>query len=457
MPDQAVRLPRLRRRWQWQPRHPAQLVAIGFAAAIAIGTALLLLPIAKAGAGGAAFREALFTATSAVCVTGLTVVDTATYWSGFGQVVILVLIQVGGLGIMTFAAFVVLFAAGRLGMRTQITVAAESKNLGIGGVKSVILGVLRITVVTESVIAAILTVRFVVGYGKSPLEALWLGVFHSVSAFNNAGFALFSDNLMGFAGDGWVLLPLSVAVIIGGLGFPVIFEFLQRLRKPARWSLHSRVVLVVYIGLVVAGTVFIALMEWRNPRTLGPMSVGEGALNAFVASVMTRTAGFNAIDIAGLDPGTWLGMDALMFIGGGSAGTAGGIKVTTFAVLLFVVLAEARGDTDVTVFKRRLPASMQRQALTIAILAAMAVAVSTLVLVTMTRFSLDTVLFEVVSAFATVGLSAGITDDLPAAGQFLLAALMFIGRLGPAVLASALVLRTSRRLFEPPKERIIIG
>ncbi|MBP2374578.1 potassium uptake TrkH family protein [Paeniglutamicibacter psychrophenolicus] len=439
------------------PRHPAQAIALGFGLAVAVGTAILMLPMAKTGPGGAGFLEALFTATSAVCVTGLAVVDTATYWTRFGQVVILVLIQLGGFGIMSFASLLGVLMARRLGLRSRIQAAAETKSAGFGDVRSVLLGVLRITAGTELVVAVLLTLRFAVGLGNPWAHSIWLGFFHSISAFNNAGFALFSDNLMGFVGDPWICLPIAAAIIIGGLGFPVLFELRRHYRRPLHWTMNTKLVLGGTVTLLAGGTAFICALEWTNPKTLGVLSTADKLLAGFFQSVMTRTAGFNSLDFGQMDPATWLGMDILMFIGGGPAGTAGGLKITTFAVLFFILLTEIQGGAAVNVFGKRLSRSVHRQAITIVLLAVALVIGSTMALMLMTDIGLDRLLFETISAFATVGLSTGITASLPPAGQLLLVFLMFIGRLGPVTLASALALRARPVMYEFPKERPLIG
>ena len=428
-----------------------------FAVAVAVGTGLLMLPIAREGPGSAPLLTALFTATSAVCVTGLIVVDTPVYWSAFGQVVILAMIQVGGFGIMTLASLVGLLISRRLGLRTRLIAAAETKHVGLGDVSRVVVGVIKASLLFEALTAALLTARFALGYDEGFARAIELGVFHAVSAFNNAGFALFSDNLIGFAADPWICLPIAAAVIFGGIGFPVLFELRQRLLRPRRWSLHTKLTIGMTVVLLISSTVFLGLAEWGNPRTLGQLEPGDRFLSAFFNATMLRTAGFNSLDPGQLHSGTLLGSDVLMFIGGGSAGTAGGIKVTTFVLLLFVIWAEVRGDAEVTVLDRRIEPRVWRQALSVALFSVAAVVISTFVLVHLTEFSFDAVLYETVSAFATVGLSTGITASLPPAGQLLLTALMFIGRLGPISLVSALALRERHRLYHMPEGRPLIG
>lgn len=445
------------RRRALQIRHPAQLIVLGFAGVIALGTLLLSLPVAKQGVGSASLVEALFTATSAVCVTGHVVVDTPTYWSTFGELVILALIQIGGFGIMTMASLLILLTTRRIGLRTRMTAAAETKNLGIGDVRNVLLGVAAISLIFELLTATILTTRLSITYDEPFGDAAYLGIFHAISSFNNAGFSLYSDSLVGFTTDALVILPIAIAVIVGGIGFPVILEVRRELRHPRRWSLHTKLTLTWTAVFLVGGTAFMLASEWRNDATLGPLDLGGKLLAGFFVAVMPRTAGFNSVDVSQMNEGTWLGTDVLMFIGGGSAGTAGGIKVATFALLLYVIYAEIRGDQTVHIYDRRVDPRVHRQALTIALLAVALVVTSTLILLQMTQIQLDRVLFEVVSAFGTVGLSTGITADLPSGGHILLTILMFIGRLGPITLASALAIRQRERLYELPEGRPIIG
>lgn len=438
-------------------RHPGQVVVVGFALAIAVGTLLLMLPVSRSGEGHAPFMVALFTATSAVCVTGLIVVDTPTYWTGFGEAVILGLIQIGGFGIMTLASLLGLLVSRKMGLRSRLTAAAETKSIGIGDVRAVLVGVFKVTLLFEAVTAVLLTARFLLGYDLPPLEAAYHGVFHAVSAFNNAGFALYSDNLMGFVADPWICLPIAVAVIFGGLGFPVLFELRRHLRRPHGWSLHTKLTVTMTAVLLVGGSLFITATEWSNPGTLGALDPAGRVLAGFFQAVVPRTAGFNSLDYAEMQDGTLLGTMILMFIGGGSASTAGGIKVTTFVVLFFVIWAEVRGESEVNAFDRRIGSRVHRQALTVALLGVAAVVGTTLLIMGFTQIPLIHVLFEVTSAFATVGLSTGITADLPGAAHLLLVLVMFLGRVGPVTLVSAIALRERQRLYKLPEGRPIIG
>lgn len=436
--------------------HPAQAVVVGFGTAIAIGTILLLLPFSAAGRS-ATFVEALFTATSAVCVTGLTTVDTETFWSPFGHVVILLLIQVGGLGIMIFAALIGLILARKFSVRSRLNTAAEAKTLGLDDVRGVVRGIVLVSLGIEVATFVLLFVRFLTGYGYSIGEAAWSGLFHAVSAFNNAGFSLYSDNLIRFAEDPFVCLPIAAAIILGGLGFPVLFQLRREFRHPLHWSMNTKLVLWGTAILLVGGTVYITILEWNNPNTLERLSPFGRILAGFFQSVQTRTAGFNSVDISGMREETWLGMDVMMFIGGGPAGTAGGIKVTTFAVLFFIMMTELRGEGATNIFGKRLSRAVHRQAITVVLIAVPAVVGGTVVLMLLTGESLDRVLFECISAFATVGLSTGITGELPDSADIVLAILMFLGRLGPLTLGSAIALRERRILYEFPKERPAIG
>ncbi|HKH07370.1 MAG TPA: TrkH family potassium uptake protein [Agromyces sp.] len=437
--------------------HPAQAVVVGFGLVILVGTLLLLLPISTKSGESPSIVDALFTATSAVCVTGLTVVDTPVFWSPFGQVVILLLIQLGGLGIMIFASLVGLVLARKLSVRSRLNTAAEAKAVGLDDIRGLVRGIVLISATIEAATFVLLFTRFLFGYGYPIGDAAWHAVFHAVSSFNNAGFALYTDNLMGFVGDPFICLPIAAAIILGGLGFPVILQLRKEFTRPLHWSMNTKLVLWGTAVLLVAGTVYLTAIEWDNPDTLGRLDPGARVLAGFFQSVQTRTAGFNSIDIAAMHDASWLGMDVLMFIGAGPASTAGGIKVTTFAVLFFIMMTELRGEGSVNIFGKRLSRAVHRQAITVVLLAVAAVVISTAVLLLLTGLDLDRVLFEAVSAFATVGLSTGITAGLPDAAKLVLVLLMFAGRLGPLTLGTAIALRDRRILYEFPKERPAIG
>lgn len=439
-------------------QHPARLVPLAFLVAIAIGTALLLLPISRVGPGGTDFITALFTATSAVCVTGLIVVDTPTYWTGFGQGVILALIQVGGFGIMTVSTLLGVLISRRLGLRTRIIAQAETRTLDLGDVTGVLRLIFVVTILVELAIWAILTARLHWSYGEPLFTSIWNGLFHSISAFNNAGFSTYSDSLIGFADDWLFLGPIMLGVIIGGIGFPVLADLRRTLWQPSKWSVHTKITLLGSGILLALGTLATLAYEGgANGALAGLLTFPDRLLAALFHSVVSRTAGFNALDIAALQPETLLVTDVLMFIGGGSAGTAGGIKVSTALVLVLAVWAEIRGEPDTTAYRRRFSSDVQRQALTLIVLATLAIALGTLHLLSVTSFSLEQVLFETVSAFATVGLSTGITGNLPPSAELTLVALMFIGRVGTITVATGLALKRSQRPYRYPEERPIVG
>ena len=438
-------------------RHPAQTVAAAFAVGILVGTVLLSLPAARAGPGAAPLHVATFTATSAVCVTGLTVVDTPSYWSGFGHVVILVLVQMGGLGFMVLASLLALALSRRIGLRQRLLAQTEINVAELGETRRVLLGVAGFSVACEVLAAVVLTGRLWLGYGEPLGRAAWLGLFHSVSAFNTAGFALYSDNLVGFVDDGWVSLTVTLAVIAGGLGFPVLIELLRTPGRPHRWSLHTKLTLAMTGVLLAVGTLAILGFEWSNPATFGRLDLPGKLLAGFFHGANPRSAGFNSVDYADMTEPSWLVTEVLMFIGAGSAGTSGGIRVTTFVVLLLMVAAEARGLSTVNAFGRRIPQGAQRQALAVTLIGLGAVVVATLVITAQSGLPMSRTTFEAFSAFGSTGLTTGITAELPTASQNLLILLMFLGRTGPITLATALALRDREPRYRYPEERPIIG
>lgn len=437
--------------------NPARSVLLGFAALILLGTALLMLPVATEPGQRTSPITALFTATSATCVTGLVTVDTATHWSAFGEGVILALIQIGGFGVMSAASLLVLIVGRRITGATAILSQTESRTVEHEETRTVLRGIAQVTLVVQGTVALLLFLRFWLGYDMPLGRAAYHGVFHSLSAFNNAGFGLRPDSIVPWAEDPFVNLPIMAAVMIGGIGFPVLWGLRRHLFRVGRWSVHMLVTVWVSVFLWVAGTVAVAAFEWTNPKTLGGLSPGGRVLAAAFQSVVARTAGFNSVSVGDLHPETLLTLDGLMFIGGGSAGTAGGLKVGTFALLGFVIWAELRGEPTVHAFHRRLPSATIRQALTVALLSVGAVATGTAGLLIATNADLDDVLFEVISAFATVGMSTGLTPTLGVGGQLILVGLMFFGRLGPITLGVALALRERPRRYEVPEERVLVG
>lgn len=450
------------------PLNPYQAVAAGFLVLIAIGTVALLLPFASSGSADTSVVTALFTVTSAVTMTGLVVVDTGSHWSPAGQAVIAALIQVGGFGVMSLASLAGMLLTGRIGLRARLNTRAENRSLDTGNVGKTLLWTLAITVICEVLVMLVVTARFALHYRMSVMRSLGEGIFYAISSFNNAGFALRDDSLVSYVGDAWIILPIALAFITGGLGYPVVSEIVQQLARNTRlipyrrriWhrkmSVTTRVTTIGTVTLIIAGVTMVALFEWNN--ALEELPRGSKVLAAFLQGVTPRTAGFNSVDYGEFHVVTLMGTDILMFIGGGSAGTAGGIKITTVAVLIAAIVAEVRGQKDTTIGPRTIEPQIVRQALTVGVISASAI----VSIIGALRFiepniDPDRIVFEVISAFGTVGLSTGITADLTDASKLILCSLMYLGRIGPVTMAVALARRASDRRFTYPKERPYIG
>jgi Trk-type K+ transport system membrane component len=434
-------------------------VVLAFFAAIAVGTVVLMLPVSRHGPGSAPFMTALFTATSAITTSGMTIVDTATYWSGPGHVLLTGLTQIGGFGITTMATLLGLVVSRRLRLRNRMTAGAEAgSGLAHGDVRRVLLLAAVVMFASEAVMATVVTGRLWLGYDVPFGSALGEGVFNAVQAFNNSSYSLRSDGLLTFVGDWWICVPLTLGVIVGGIGVPVLYEIGRELRRPAAWTTHTRLTVWGSLVLLVVGFVAVLVLEWSNAGTLGPLGVADKILAAFVQGTIPRSGGFNTVDYGAVKPDTSAIVTGLMFIGGGSASTAGGIKVTTFFLLAFVIWTEVRGERDVVVGRRRIAETTQRQATTIALLGVATVAAGTLVLLGLTSgVPFDRALFEVMSAFSTAGLTTGLTAELTDSGRLVLIAMMFIGRVGTIAVASALALNTRPRLYRYPEERPLVG
>ena len=438
-------------------RDPIRLIPILFIGLIFVGTALLSLPMARAETAPAPFLTAFFTAVSAVSVTGLIIEDTPVYWSIFGQTVIMVLFQVGGFGIMTAATLFGLMVGRGFGLKERFATQVERNRLDTGDARSVLKLVLIITLIAEASVALILTWRFASAYGMDLSQSAWHAIFHAISAFNNAGFSSFSDSVMGFQDDVFILGPIMLAVILTALGFPVMQDLRFHGLHWTRWSLHSRITITGTLALLVLGCAATLAMEWSNPDTLGPMGLASKFLNASFHSVMPRTAGFNSLDVGSFHDETLMVNFFLMFVGGGSAGTAGGIKVTTFLVLFAIVLSEVLGRRDAGLFGRRFGRDVERQALSVTVLAASLVFAATTYIAIVSPLPLQDILFECISAFSTVGLSTGITADLPPSALLVLCGLMFIGRVGTITVATALAMGTRAQPYRYPEENPIVG
>lgn len=438
--------------------HPIRAVPLAFAIVALVGTGLLMLPAAAQSGTATPWLDALFTAVSALCVTGLVTLDTGTHWSPLGQGVILFLIQIGGLGLMLIATLFAGLIWKRLSLAQQRRTGAENLGFsGAGQIRPAARLIVSIALVVELAIAAIITVRLWLGHGLPPLEALWSGLFHAVSAYNNAGFGLYADNVMRWAADPVMLVPLALAVVIGGLGLPVLWDMrANSVRERSRWSLHSKVTVAGAAALLLAGFVGTLVFEWYG--VLADQGMAQKLLSAAFYSVSLRTAGFNNFAMDDLGNGTMLMSSVLMFIGAGSASTGGGIKIATAAVLVLIVASELRGRADVTAFGRRISPAVQRRATAVILIAlALIVLAALLIAQVAPQLAMRDIAFECISAFATVGLSTGITAQLPPLGKGIIIALMFVGRVGPVTIGAAMILRARRTDYRYPQEDPVIG
>ena len=416
---------------------PAQSIAIAFAVIILIGTVLLSLPVSSRTGESRSVLDALFTATSATCVTGLVPGDTYTMWSDFGQTVILILIELGGLGFMSVASLVILLLRKKAGLKQRLLMAQALSLDDMQSVWKLQKWVLAGSLLIQLTGAGILFLRFLPAYGVG--TALKWGIFHSVSAFCNAGFDIFGQlqpgaSLIPFQNDPVVLLTLAALIILGGLGF-FVWEEVMRLRRFKKFSVYTKLVLLTTGFLVIGGTVFVLAFEWNNPNTLGPMGIGEKLLNGFFQSVTLRTAGFAAVDQALLTDGGKAISMLLMFIGGSSGSTAGGLKTVTFVVLILFILARIRGKSYVTVFRRTVPTEKVTDAMTLTSVMFFLALFGGVFLCATSPVDLTNGMFESISALATVGLTAGVTPLLSLPAKLLIIVFMYFGRVGVLTLS----------------------
>ena len=435
---------------------PARIALGVFTLLIGVFTALLSLPAATVGDERTALTDALFTAVSAICVTGLVTVETGIHWSTFGLTVIMIAMKLGGLGLMTVASLLSLSVMHRLGLAQRVITAQETRAERLAEVG----GVLRIILITSTAFevatfVALAPYMVITEHGIG--ESLFLGLFYAISAFNNAGFVPEAVGTAQYLGDPFFSIPIGLAVLVGSLGFPVILVVVRKLRTPRRWSLHAKLTLTTTALLLGLGFMGYLAMEWSNPATLGSQGLGTKVLGAGFASVMPRSGGFATLDVSQMTAESRLLTNLLMFIGGGSGSTAGGIRVTTFALLMLSIWAEIRGNPEVEAFGRRIPHETIRQAIGVLVMSATVVFLATFLLLRMTPYTLDAVLFEALSAFGTVGLSTGITPHLPEGAKWVLIACMYVGRLGPMTLGAALAVRSRVRMLQLPRERPIVG
>jgi trk system potassium uptake protein len=433
----------------------SQFIVYGFFALVGAGTALLMLPWSTSD--GISLVNAFFVATSCVTVTGLTTVDVPGTFTHFGQVVMMVLIQLGGLGIMTVTTLAALLIGQRVGFRRLLTVQEETENAGSPrNTLRLLFQIARITFAVELLGAVALSIGFI-SVGLGVREGIFQGVFHAIMAFCNAGFPTIpGGDLLPYAGN-WLIIGALVAVItLGGLGFPVLVD-LYNYPEDRRLSVHSRVVLITSAILVVVGVLSVAFFEWTNPNTLGGQSFNSKAAMSLFQGVTPRTAGFSTVSYPEMREPTLLVQVVLMFIGTAPTSTGGGIKVTTLALVALIVVAQVRGQENITLFWRTLPRALVSRALSILALASLLVLTSTLALMISDGLDLLPALFEVTSAFGTVGLSVDTTPNLSTFGKLLISIVMFLGRVGPITFIVALAARQRTPRYEYPEEEIAIG
>lgn len=454
---------------------PARFAIVIFVGLTLIFTTLLMLPASAADGKATPFIDALFTAVSAISVTGLSTVDMGTHWSTLGDIFIVLGFQIGGIGVLTLASILGLAVTRRLGIRQRLlaasdsnlygskapTVSAEKLTVGLGEVGSLLRAVAVSLIIIEGTITLLLWPKLL-ALGADPLKALGQSFYLAASAFTNTGFVPFDNGIGEFASDYYFLSVLAVGVFLGSIGFPVIFALYRYLiksgwRSHRRLGLHSKLTLTTTLLLIVLGWVAIGSLEWNNTDTFDDASAWQAIFGAGYTSIMTRSGGLGIYDPESMNGSTMLVIDMLMFVGGGSASTAGGIKVTTLAVLFLAAYSEARGYNNIQAFGRSIPTATLRLAVSIVIWGGIIVAAASVTILHVSDASLDVVLFEVVSAFGTCGLSTGLSSELPPAGKIALIATMWAGRVGTVTLATAIAMSNKKRFYKFPEERPIVG
>ncbi|QTX03608.1 TrkH family potassium uptake protein [Agromyces archimandritae] len=448
---------------------PSRFAIVVFAGLILVFTLLFSLPIASATGRMTTLHDALFTAVSVICVTGLSTVDMATHWSPFGNALVYIGVNIGGIGVLTLASLLGFVVSRRLGLRARLIAASDTNpsRIHVGPVaerQAVRLGEVGGLLTTVAISA--LTIEGVIALGMIPSllatgagwwTSIWESFYYSAMAFTNTGFSPNATGVTAFEHDYWFQSLLMLGVFLGSLGFPVIYALARGWRNPHRWSVHVKLTLTTTAILLVLGAGAFILLEYANPRTYGSLDAGDTIFQSFFMSMMTRSGGFATIAMDDLNGSSMLVSSMLMFIGGGSASTAGGIKVTTFAVLFLAAFAEARGAPSMEAFGRRIPRDILRLAVSVVLWGATIVAIASIAILQITKLPFEFVLFDVISAFATCGLSTGVTADLPPSGVYVMAATMFMGRVGTVTLAAALAASQRRQLFKRPEERPIVG
>ncbi len=436
---------------------PAQILVLGFAGLILVGATLLNLPLAAQNGKSIGLINALFTSSSAVCVTGLVVVNTAEYWNAFGKVVILILIQIGGLGFMTMATLVALLLGKKITLKERLIIQEEMNQFSLSGLVKLIKYVFTSTFIIEGLGALILATRFIPKYGYP--KGIAFSIFHSISAFCNAGFDIIGSSMELFVEDAVVNLAVGLLVIFGGLGYTVYIDITHN-RRFKRFSLHTKLVLVISGILLLFGFLFIFILEYNNPNTLGQLSFKGKILASWFQSIVPRTAGFNSVGMASVTDATAFLIIIFMFIGGSPSSTAGGVKTTTAGALIIGMIAVIRGRDDVEIYKRRIPHDLIFRALVVVGIGFAIVIFATIILsITESEISFLDILFEATSAFGTVGLSRNVTPELSVVGRLIITFTMFIGRVGPLTMAFAFAKKRKQNKgnYRFSEERILVG
>lgn len=436
---------------------PVQVLVVGFALVILTGALLLTLPVSSSSGVRTPFIDALFTSTTSVCVTGLITVDTGTHWSYFGKTVIMLLIQIGGLGFMSFATLIFLVLGKRITFQERLVMQEAMNTFSLQGLVKLAKYILIFTFTVEGIGALLLSTVFIPDYGF--LKGIYFSIFHAVSAFCNAGIDLIGEfrSLTGYAENPTIILTIGSLIVIGGLGFTVWYEIFNY-RKQKKLSLHSKIVLTITAILIVGGTLLMFLFEVNNPLTIAPMSFKGKILSSWFAAVTPRTAGFNSVPTADMSPAGRFLTIILMFIGGSSGSTAGGIKTTTAGILAMTVISVIKGREDTEIYERRIGKEIIYRALTITVIGfTLVMTVSMILSVTEVGASLEYIIYEATSAFGTVGLTLGLTPELTFIGKAIIIFTMFCGRVGPLTIVLALAGKHSKNTIKYPEDKILVG
>ena len=433
---------------------PAQVLVAGYFAVILTGTILLSLPMATTAQGSLGFIDSLFTSTSATCVTGLIVVNTSSAFTTFGQVVIMFLIQIGGLGIMSMSTLMAFLIGKKISLKERLVIQQDLNQFGISGLVRLIQYVLGFTLIIEGAGAIFMFTKLISEYNL--IKAVYYSIFHAISAFNNAGFDLFGDSLVGFTGSIIMNFSVMILIILGGIGFGVLTESTND-EKFGKSSLQSKIVIIITLILLVIGFLGLLALEFNNPDTMGNLPFGEKILSAMFLSVTPRTAGFNTLPTDALKSSSLFFIIILMFIGASPGSTGGGIKTTTFGVMAITMWNKIIGKKDIEIYNRRIDEEDVLKAMAITLLAVVLVVLITIILTITESQPFIDILFETVSAFGTVGLSTGVTSTLSTIGRILITLTMFAGRVGPLTLAVAFAEKERKGIYHYPKEKIMVG